>query len=164
MENRTCSGRATALLMGAMIGGALALLYAPKTGSKMRSLLQSTEHMAEEEAHALAAHPRKYVDDKAHALIAAGLHQHTRKEESQSSQRRLGIGLLAGVLVGGIAATLYAPRSGKEIRHLLKVKAEDTRDEVVEIAEQAKDFAVEEARKVKAAAIAAKREAEAKHS
>ena len=163
-ENRTSSGHATALLMGAMLGGALALYYAPKAGSKTRSLLQSTEHKAEEEAQALATHAWKYMDDKAHALVTAALHHHTRKEESQASQKGMGIGLLAGLLVGGIAARLYAPKSGKEIRHLLKVKAENTHNEAVELAEQAKDFAVEEARKVVAAASAAKREAEAKHS
>lgn len=32
----------------------------------------------------------------------------------------LGVGLVAGVLVGGIVALLYAPKSGEEIRHLIK--------------------------------------------
>jgi len=163
MKHRACSGRAAALLGGAMVGGALALLYTPKTGSKLRSLLMSTEHKAEQEVHSLASRARKYMDDKSRGLIKAGLPQPPRKDESQARAMGLSIGLLAGVFAGATAATLYAPKSGKEIRHFLKVKAVDTRDGAVEIAEQAKDFAVEEARKVMAASSKAKREVEAKH-
>jgi gas vesicle protein len=33
-----------------------------------------------------------------------------------------GVGLLAGVVIGGVIALLYAPRSGKETRQLIKDK------------------------------------------
>lgn len=36
-----------------------------------------------------------------------------------------GIGLLAGALIGGAIALLYAPQSGKETRILIKDKAEE---------------------------------------
>lgn len=67
-----------------------------------------------------------------------------------------GIGLAAGAVIGGAVALLYAPRSGKETRELLKSKAMETRDRVVEVADQVKDFATEKADKVKAVAHALK--------
>jgi gas vesicle protein len=39
-----------------------------------------------------------------------------------------GIGLLTGAIIGGVIALLYAPKTGKETRQLLK----DTATEVVE--------------------------------
>ena len=33
-----------------------------------------------------------------------------------------GVGLLAGAVIGGVIALLYAPRSGKETRQLIKDK------------------------------------------
>ena len=34
-----------------------------------------------------------------------------------------GIGLLAGAVIGGVVALLYAPKTGKETRQLIKDKA-----------------------------------------
>lgn len=34
-----------------------------------------------------------------------------------------GVGILSGVLIGGIIALLYAPKTGKETRQLIKDKA-----------------------------------------
>ena len=44
----------------------------------------------------------------------------------------LGIGLLAGVVIGGVIALLYAPKSGKETRQLIRDKANEVAETVKE--------------------------------
>ncbi len=39
-------------------------------------------------------------------------------------------GLLAGAVIGGVIALLYAPKSGKETREQLKQKLEDLQKEI----------------------------------
>lgn len=41
-----------------------------------------------------------------------------------------GIGLLAGAVIGGVIALLYAPKTGKETRQLIKGKATEVVDAV----------------------------------
>jgi gas vesicle protein len=41
-----------------------------------------------------------------------------------------GIGFLAGAVVGGVIALLYAPKTGKETRQLIKDKATEVVDSV----------------------------------
>ena len=41
-----------------------------------------------------------------------------------------GIGLLSGALIGGIIALLYAPKSGKDTRQMIKDKATEVVDTV----------------------------------
>ena len=41
-----------------------------------------------------------------------------------------GIGLLSGALIGGIIALLYAPKSGKDTRQMIKDKATELVDTV----------------------------------
>ncbi len=65
-----------------------------------------------------------------------------------------GIGLVAGVVIGGAITLLYAPKSGKETRELLKSKA-------VETAGHVRDFATETVDRVKFAAAEAGRKGEA---
>ncbi len=65
-----------------------------------------------------------------------------------------GIGILAGAAIGGVIALLYAPRSGKETRELLKSKA-------VETAGNVRDFATDAVDKVKFVASEAGRKGEA---
>jgi len=43
-----------------------------------------------------------------------------------------GIGMLAGAVVGGAVALLFAPKSGKETRAVIKEKASDIKDKVGE--------------------------------
>jgi gas vesicle protein len=43
-----------------------------------------------------------------------------------------GIGLLAGAVIGGVIALLYAPQSGKETRQQIKEKATEVVDAVKE--------------------------------
>jgi gas vesicle protein len=75
-----------------------------------------------------------------------------------------GIGLLAGAVIGGVIALLYAPNSGKKTRQLIKDKATEFVDEVVEtvkeetsgVMDTVKEAASEASRKGQAAVKAIK--------
>jgi gas vesicle protein len=71
-----------------------------------------------------------------------------------------GVGLLAGAVAGGVFALLYAPKSGKETRHLMKDKATEfvdtLKDETSEVIDNVKEAASEANRKGKAVAHAIK--------
>jgi gas vesicle protein len=75
-----------------------------------------------------------------------------------------GIGLLAGAIVGGVIALLYAPKSGKKTRQLIKDKVTEFVDEVVDtvkeetsgVMDTVKEAASESSRKGKAAVKALK--------
>ena len=57
------------------------------------------------------------------------------------SMAGFGIGLVAGVIIGGVIALLYVPKSGKDTREMIKDKAMETRDRAVEIADRVKGLA-----------------------
>ncbi len=63
------------------------------------------------------------------------------------SESNLGKGLLVGFLAGGVVgsvlALLYAPKSGKELRNDIKIKADGYMDEADKYIEEAKDKAKE---------------------
>lgn len=61
--------------------------------------------------------------------------------EKPRSRGRVGIGLLTGVIAGGVAGLLFAPKAGKETRADLMAQAEIGIDKVKETAEKVKDFA-----------------------
>jgi len=136
------------------MGGIVSLLYAPATGKETRRLMMSTMQQAKDEAHELTAHATSFAGEKAHVFKSAVLPKQAEKEE-KLRHSILGIGLLAGLLIGGVVALLYAPKSGRETRRLLMDKAEETRHEAEQIVDKAKDFAVEEVQKVKVQAVAA---------
>ncbi len=71
------------------------------------------------------------------------------------------IGLVAGALIGGAIALLYAPKSGKDTQEMLKRKAMETREAALDLADAARDFATETADKVIKAAAEANRKGEA---
>ena len=50
-----------------------------------------------------------------------------------------GIGLIAGAIIGGVIALLYAPQSGKKTRQLIKDKATEVVDTVKEETGEVKD-------------------------
>ncbi len=151
------SGHATGLLTGAVIGGVLALLYAPKSGQETRKLLKSKAEMAREEAHEVAERARRLADEKIHGL--SSVERKIRRKEEMDS-KTLGMGFLAGALVGAAVGVLYAPRAGKETRGIIKSKAEHTAEEAVHVAEYARDLAAERLEKAKSAVASAKRRAE----
>jgi gas vesicle protein len=72
----------------------------------------------------------------------------------------LGIGLLAGVIIGATIALLYAPKSGKETRQLIKNKVEEVIDSAKEktsgVIDTVKEVASEANRKGRAAVQALK--------
>lgn len=75
-----------------------------------------------------------------------------------------GIGILAGAVIGGAIALLYAPRSGKETREFLRSKTVETADHVRDLATETvgkvKATAAETVGKVKATAAEAGRKGE----
>lgn len=58
------------------------------------------------------------------------------------------IGFLVGAAVGVAIGFLYAPKTGKETRELLKEKALEAREKAGEVAEKAKDAATEARKRV----------------
>jgi len=71
-----------------------------------------------------------------------------------------GVGLLAGVIIGGAIALLYAPQAGKETREMIKDRASDVVDAVKEragdVIDTVRDPASEASRRGQAAVKAIK--------
>ena len=71
-----------------------------------------------------------------------------------------GIGLLAGAIIGGVIALLYAPKPGKETRQLIRDKAtkvvDTLREEASGVVDTVKEAASEASRKGQAAVKAIK--------
>ena len=72
-----------------------------------------------------------------------------------------GIGLVTGVIMGGLIALLFAPKSGKDTQEMLRIKVMDTRDKAFGIADHVKGFATETANTVKEAVTEASRKGQA---
>jgi gas vesicle protein len=70
------------------------------------------------------------------------------------------IGLVSGAVIGGVIALLYAPKTGKETRQLIKDKAtevvETAKEKTGEVIDTVKDAASEAGRKGQAAIHALK--------
>ncbi|MBI2829864.1 MAG: YtxH domain-containing protein [Chloroflexi bacterium] len=56
---------------------------------------------------------------------------------ASDSAKALGIGLLAGIVIGGALGMLYAPKSGAEMRAEMREKAEELREKAGELREKA---------------------------
>ena len=65
-----------------------------------------------------------------------------------------GAGLVTGVIIGGVLALLFAPRSGKETRRLIKDTVMETRDNL-------KDFATDTVERVREGSSEASRKGQA---
>jgi len=59
------------------------------------------------------------------------------------------VGFIVGTVVGVAIGFLYAPKSGKETRALLKEKAGEVKEKASEVTERAKEAALEAGRIVK---------------
>ena len=85
MDNRTV---AMGFIAGAIIGGAIGLLYAPKSGKETREFLKTTAEHTKEEAHILAEHAKEVAIEKARkakaaaAAVAAAAHQEVEAEKT----------------------------------------------------------------------------------
>lgn len=79
--------------------------------------------------------------------------------EKPRARGRASLGLLSGIIAGGIAGLMFAPKSGKETRADLKAQAEIGVDKVKETAEKVKDFAQEKVEDVKSSFDKTKEEA-----
>lgn len=82
-------------------------------------------------------------------------------EESSScceSGKTFAVGLIVGAFVGAAVALLYAPKSGRETRAMVKEKAHEVAEKAKDAAEKAKDAA----EKAKEAALNAEKRVEEK--
>jgi gas vesicle protein len=73
------------------------------------------------------------------------------KEETvmnKDNAEGFGIGLLVGAVIGGVIALLYAPKTGKETRQLIKDKATKVVDTVKEATSGVIDTVTESASEV----------------
>lgn len=59
------------------------------------------------------------------------------------------IGFLIGALAGVAVGFLYAPKSGKETREMLREKAGEFKEKAGEVTEKAKEAALEAGKRVK---------------
>ncbi|HUT68191.1 MAG TPA: YtxH domain-containing protein [Dehalococcoidales bacterium] len=59
------------------------------------------------------------------------------------------IGFIIGAIAGVAIGFLYAPKSGKETRAMLREKAEEIKEKAGEVTEKAKDAALEAGKKVR---------------
>lgn len=79
---------------------------------------------------------------------------------NKDNAKGFGIGLLVGAVIGGVIALLYAPKTGKETRQLIKDKATKVVDTVKEatsgVIDTVKESASEASRKGQAAVKAIK--------
>ena len=83
-----------------------------------------------------------------------------RTEMNRDHACGFGIGLLTGAVIGGVIALLYAPKTGKETRQLIKEKATDVVDAIKDktsgVVDEVKDAASEASRRGQAAVSALK--------
>jgi gas vesicle protein len=86
-----------------------------------------------------------------------------KKEETvmnKDKAKGFAIGLLVGAVIGGVIALLYAPKTGKETRQLVKDKVTEVVDAVkektTEVVDAVKESASEVSRKGQAAVKAIK--------
>jgi gas vesicle protein len=79
---------------------------------------------------------------------------------NRDSARGFGIGLLSGVIIGGVVALLYAPKTGKQTRQMIKDKTTEVVEVVKEktgsVIDSVKESASEASRKGQAAVKAVK--------
>jgi len=82
---------------------------------------------------------------------------------NKDSAKGFGIGLLVGAVIGGVIALLYAPKTGKETRQLIKDKVTEVTEVVdavkgktTEVVDAVKESASEISRKGQAAIKAIK--------
>lgn len=113
-------------LIGGILGGAAALLLAPKSGKELREDI-------EDNYRKLSA----TTQDVAENLRQTGrkcLHPFENGEESPSSPYLVGGAI--GAVIGAVAALLLAPQSGEDLRDALG-------DQYESIREKAEDFAAD---------------------
>lgn len=113
-------------LIGGILGGAAALLLAPKSGQELRDDIEDTYRK-------LSA----TTQDVAENLRQTGrkcLHPFQEDEEEENQNSSFLVGGAIGAVIGVVAALLLAPQSGNELRDALGEKYETIR-------EKAGDFA-----------------------
>lgn len=156
MHHRTATAYKTALCVGAALGGAVSLLFAPTPGSETRRFLRGAIDSARQAASRPAHEAAGVSHDAEYARKLDSLHIKTSKEVQLEMENKLvTMGFITGAIIGGVLGLLYAPRTGKETREFLKIAAARAKEEAAVFAESAKEVAIEKARKAEAAAKAA---------
>jgi gas vesicle protein len=88
--------------------------------------------------------------------------EETKEEKIMNKDHAIGfgIGLLSGVVIGGVVALLFAPKTGKETRRLIMDKTtavvDAVKEKASEVVDVVKDVASETSRKTQAAVKAIK--------
>ena len=75
---------------------------------------------------------------------------------SDNSGSNFAVGFLAGAVVGGIIALLFAPRTGKETRALIRESAIEVKERALDVADTVRFETEEAAERAKAAVAGAK--------
>lgn len=140
-------------VLGSLIGGAAALLSAPKTGKRLRSDLLDTYEDISEKAHDFAEKGKSFANSLGSqsnhwfnniktTLNGTKKGKHGKHHEENRGYQELLIGGLAGGVIGAAIALLMAPKSGHKLRENLMDSYEDLSD-------RAHDFAHDAAKKGK---------------
>lgn len=117
MSQGQTSGFITAAVVGSLIGGAVGLFLAPKSGEEVREDLSDNY----EKAHGLL-----------NKLTGKECCAHCGKTDKYCScfkATSCASGALLGIVIGVVAALLLAPKSGEKLREALGDKYEDIRDQ-----------------------------------
>lgn len=102
-------------LIGSALGSAAGLLFAPKSGQKLREDIKDGYH-----------HITEKGEEYAHALKQKG--EQVLHNGTSTDKETLLIGGAVGAVIGATAALLLAPQSGEELREALGEKYEEIRD------------------------------------
>ncbi len=125
---------ATGALIGAMLGGVVGLLAAPKSGKELREdftegcckLGSGTRQLA-----------NQIIDKKEHLLSQINGTECSCSECAEAHQpRHLLLGGLVGTALGAVAAILLAPQAGEKLRQTLGDTYESLRDKSEELLEE----------------------------
>ena len=87
-QSNAC-GTMTAFLLGAIVGGGVALLYTPRSGKETRKLIASRSNEMKEKAGSAIDHARNAIHEKKDQLasaVEAGIQAvHTQREKIADS-------------------------------------------------------------------------------
>jgi len=125
-------------VVGGLVGSAVGLLLAPKSGKELRCDISDTYCNISEKGHEL----KNAISEKGHAIkekIRGSAEDVRESLSEEEDSNEFFVGSVIGALVGATAAVLLAPKAGKEMRRdiekaydAVKDRAEDFRDNVKE--------------------------------
>lgn len=108
-------------LMGALLGGAAGLLFAPKSGKELRDDISNGYAYLNEKTQDLT----EQINARGHKIL------HPFEKEKAPNNHSFLIGGIAGALLGATISSLLAPQSGAKLRKTLG----KTYDDIVDASE-----------------------------